>query len=149
MFLPVARRNKEKETSNANQIIAYAVSTSAIWGNFMIYNPVKFILFNNPGGFHLACSDTVLGKEKNQTSSHYSLSCDFCHMPWNNNAHSSALRQQASNPISVHLPGGWVRSPQCEQPPKAKDHRVAASAPAGALARGAGKLKVSGGSVNL
>lgn len=63
MFLPVARRNKEKET-DANWSIVYAVSRSAIWDNFMIYNPVEFILFNNPGDFYLACSDTVLGKEK-------------------------------------------------------------------------------------
>ena len=68
MFLPVARRNKEKETLDANWIIVYAVSSSAIWDNFMIYNPVKFILFNNPGGFHLACSDTVLGKGKKKSN---------------------------------------------------------------------------------
>lgn len=90
LFLPVARRNKEKETSDASRIRVCAVGSSAVWGNSVIYSPVKFILFNNPGGFCLACSDTVLGKGKNQTPLHYSPSCDFCHMPWNNTACSSA-----------------------------------------------------------
>lgn len=65
MFLPMARRNKEKETSDANRITVFAVGSSAIWDNLLIYSPVKLILFTNPGGFRLACSDTALGEGKN------------------------------------------------------------------------------------
>lgn len=80
----------------------------------MIYNPVKFILSNNPWGFHLACSDTVLTKEKAKHLCiipcsvtlvlHYGITTRT-HLHWGT---------RASNPIRAPL-GEHGSHPRCDR----------------------------------
>lgn len=105
-----------------------AVSSSAIWDNFMIYNPVQFILCNNPGGFHLACSDTMLGKEKPNIFAIFPALC-LCLTPWSNNGYSPAPRPCSFQSHPCSCQGGC--SPCCARAAQSQGPSVATPAPAG------------------
>lgn len=65
----------------------------------------------------MACSDTERGK--NQTSLHYSLLCNFCLTPWNNNACTEAPEPQIP---SLLLLGGMGPVPTVTELPRARGH---------------------------
>lgn len=140
------KKKQRKGNIRCNWMRLSAVSSSAIWDNFMIYNPVQFILCNNPGGFHLACSDTMLGKEKPNIFAIFPALC-LCLTPWSNNGYSPAPRPCSfqSHPCSCQ---GWLQSLLCQSCPE-PGAICGHPCPSWAAAHGSGGFGEAGAAVAL
>lgn len=105
----------------------------------MIYNPVKFTLCNNPEGFYLACSDTVLGKEKPNL---FALFPALWLLSYTMKLRRVLTCTEAPEPQipSLFLSWGWVQSPWCQSCPE-PGATCGHLCPSWVPAHGSGKLK--------